>query len=127
METGGDNVGNEKSVTEKYIDLDQLEYNENTLRFLRKKLDDFTIDIFRETVRSNKEHKGMVKTRIPNYQNMRKKYDSSFLMLEAQGFIEKREDGTATPYYVTIRGQQLLTILKEEKRKKEEEKQNETI
>lgn len=118
----------EKQVLEKYIDLDELEYNENTLRFLRKKLDDFAIDIFRLVVRENREHKGLVKTRLEDYHNMRKKYDAAFLMLEAQGFIEKKEDGTSTPYYVTIRGRQLGTLLSEERKNKlEEDHVNENI
>ncbi|MEQ2529208.1 hypothetical protein WMO40_21265 [Bacillaceae bacterium CLA-AA-H227] len=114
-------MGTEKSIIEKYIDLDELEYNENTLKFLRKKLDDFTINIFRQVVNENRNHRGLVKTRLDDYHNMRKKYDSAFLMLEAQGFIEKKEDGTATPYYITIRGRQLGTLLSEERRKLEEE------
>ncbi|WP_034659314.1 hypothetical protein [Robertmurraya massiliosenegalensis] len=114
-------MSNEKSVSEKYIDLDEIEYNENTLKFLRKKLDDFSINIFRQVVSENRNHRGLVKTRLEDYHNMRKKYDSAFLMLEAQGFIEKKEDGTATPYYITIRGRQLGTLLSEERRKLEEE------
>ncbi|PGT82214.1 hypothetical protein [Bacillus sp. AFS040349] len=103
-----------------YIDLDQIEFSMETLRFLRKKLDKFTIEVFRKVLTSNSEHKGLVKTRLENYQSQRKKYDAAFLILEYQGFIEKREDGTMTPYWVTVRGKQLLTILKEEKAKREE-------
>lgn len=106
---------------ENYKDLDQLEYDEDTLRFLRKKLDDFTIDVFRKTIQENKLHKGLVKTRLDNFHGMRKRYDSAFLMLEAQGFIEKKEDGTATPYYVTVRGRQLAQLLYEEKLRKEQQ------
>jgi hypothetical protein len=104
---------------ESYKDLDQLRYDEDTLRFLRKKLDDFTINIFRKTVQENKLHKGLVKTRLENFHGMRKRYDAAFLILESQGFIEKKEDGTATPYYVTIRGRQLGQLLAEEKKRKE--------
>jgi predicted transcriptional regulator len=104
----------------RYIDLDELEFNENTLRFLRKKLDDFTIDVFRKIVTQNKVYKGLVKTRLDNYQSMRKRYDAAFLTLEAQGFIEKQEDGTSTPYYITIRGRQLGTLLKNEQLSKGE-------
>ncbi|MEI2356292.1 hypothetical protein [Mesobacillus zeae] len=104
---------------ESYKDLDELEYDEVTLRFLRKKLDDFTIDVFRKIVRENKLHRGLVKTRLENFQSMRKKFDGAFLMLESQGFIEKKEDGTATPYFVTIRGRQLGQLLADEKSRKE--------
>ncbi|KAA9014897.1 hypothetical protein [Niallia endozanthoxylica] len=99
-----------------YVDLDELEYNIQTLRFLRKKLDDFTIDVFRQTAIENKNHRGLVKTRLENYHSMRKRYDAAFLILEAQGFIEKKEDGTSTPYFVTIRGRQLMTILNKEQK-----------
>lgn len=102
-----------------YIDIDQIEYDIQTLRFLRKKLDDFTLNIFRKIVVENKNHKGLVKTRLDNYHSMRKRYDSSFLILEAQGFIEKKEDGTSTPYFITVRGRQLGTLLSLEKNKKE--------
>lgn len=109
-------------VTQKtsYKDLDQLSYDEDTLRFLRKKLDDFTIDIFRKIVTENKLHKGLVKTRLDNFHGMRKRYDTAFLILESQGFIEKKEDGTATPYFVTIRGRQLGQLLHDEKMRKEQ-------
>ncbi|MDE3841002.1 hypothetical protein C0966_17195 (plasmid) [Bacillus methanolicus] len=108
------------SVKTNYKDLDQLEYDEDTLRFLRKKLDDFTIDVFRKIVNENKLHRGLVKTRLENFHSMRKRYDAAFLILESQGFIEKREDGTATPYFVTIRGRQLGQLLKQEKLEREE-------
>jgi len=107
------------SVQKEYIDLDQLEYDEHTLLFLRKKLDDFTINVFRMVVQSNKEHKGLVKTRLENYHSMRKRYDAAILTLEVQGFIEKREDGTSTPYYVTVRGAQLGRLLAKEKKLRE--------
>ena len=107
-------------VRNQYIDLDELEYDLHTLRFLRKKLDHFAIDVFRMVVNANRLHTGLIKTRIPDYQSMRKKYDAAFITLEAQGFIDKKEDGTATPYYVTKRGQQLGTLLSEEKKMKNE-------
>jgi hypothetical protein len=110
----------QNEFTKRYIDLDELEFNENTLRFFRKKLDDFTIDVFRKVVTQNKLHKGLVKTRLENYKSKRKRYDAAFLTLEAQGFIEKREDGTSTPYYTTIRGRQLGTLLQNERLSKGE-------
>lgn len=97
-----------------YIDIDKISYDEDTLRFLRKKLDEFTIELFRLVIKTNASHEGLVKTRLDNYQTMRKRYDASFLILEAQGFIEKREVGPSTPYYVTNRGRQLITLLKQE-------------
>lgn len=103
-----------------YVDLDLLEYNDDTLKFLRKKLDDFTIDVFRMVIKENKVHRGLVKTRLENYHGMRKKYDASFLTLESQGFIEKKEDGTATPYFVSVRGRQLATLLSMEKHERKE-------
>lgn len=102
-----------------YIDLDLLEYDIDTLRFLRKKIDDFTINVFRKIINENRDKKGLVKTRLEGYKGMRKKYDASFLILESQGFIAKKEDGTATPYFVTVRGRQLATLLSQEKLNKE--------
>lgn len=111
-------------IKERYKDLDELQFDEDTLRFLRKKLDDFTVDVFRKIVSENKIHRGLVKTRLDQYHSLRKRYDASFLMLESQGFIEKKEDGTATPYFITIRGRQLGQLLKEEKLKNQEELRN---
>ncbi|MDP4087550.1 MAG: hypothetical protein Q8934_23590 [Bacillota bacterium] len=113
-------MGDDQPIKANYKDLDQLEYDIDTLRFLRKKLDDFTIDIFRKIVNENKIHLGLVKTRLENYHGMRKKYDTAFLTLECQGFIDKKEDGTANPYFVTVRGRQLGQLLYEEKLKREE-------
>lgn len=116
----GETVKESVPFKSNYIDLDQLEYDDNTLRFLRKKLDDFTIDVFRQIVKKNKEYKGLVKTRLKDYFSMRKKYDASFLTLEVQGFIEKTEDGTSNPYFITVRGRQLGQLLSLESLKREE-------
>ncbi len=97
-----------------------LKYSPEVLHFLRKKLDDFTINIFIQAVRENKEHRGLVKTRLPNYHSKRKKYDAAFLILEYQGFLDKKEDGTATPYYITIRGIQLGQLIQGENKRKDE-------
>jgi len=105
-------------------DLNELEYDIDTLLFLRNKLDDFTVDIFRKIVNQNRMHQGLVKTRLDQYHSLRKRYDAAFLVLESQGFIEQRKDGTATPYYITIRGRQLGHLLKEEKLRKQEELRN---
>jgi predicted transcriptional regulator len=94
--------------------LEQLEFPYEILLYFRQKLDDFTISLFKRVLAENKEHRGLLKTRLKDYHALRKRYDSAFTMLEAQGFIEKREDGTRTPYYVTIRGEQLTTLLIEE-------------
>lgn len=101
------------SLSEKtiYKDLDKLEYNTDTLSFLRKKLDYFTIEIFLRICKANKKHKGILKTKLKDYHVQRKKYDTAFTILEAQGFIERREEGTSTPYFTTIRGTQLLQLL----------------
>lgn len=110
-----------------YVDFEDVLYTEEQLRFLRKKLDDFTIEMFRKVIQENRNQRGLVKTRLEKYQSLRKKYDNSFLILEAQGFIEKKEDGTMTPYYITTRGRQLVKLLKDEKQKREENQLNELI
>lgn len=105
-------------------DFSDFEYSAGTLKFLRSKLDEFTINVFRMIVKENQINnglKGLVKGRIENYLSLRKRYDSAFLTLESQGFIEKQEDGNMTPYFVTIRGRQLATLLSEEKKNREEQ------
>lgn len=116
-------VSDSQGIKAQYRDLDELEYDEDTLKFLRKKQDDFTVDVFRKIVSENKIHRGLVKTRLEQYHSLRKRYDASFLMLESQGFIEKKEDGTATPYFITIRGRQLGQLLREEKLRNQEVQQ----
>ncbi|MEG6533227.1 hypothetical protein NSQ82_20270 [Caldifermentibacillus hisashii] len=103
-----------------YKDLDRIEYDDDTLIFLRKKLDEFTINIFKMIFEHNKQHRGLVKTRLNNYLRMRKRYDNAFLILESQGFIERKEDGTSTPYFLTVRGRQLMVLLKSEEIEREE-------
>ncbi len=107
-------------TSERYIDLDEVIYDEYTLRFLRKKLDEFALEILRQVALENKQHRGLAKTRLEDYRKKRPKYDDTFLILEAQGFIETKKDGTSNPYYITIRGRQLIKLLTEEKKLKKE-------
>lgn len=105
-----------EAVHSTIIDLDQIEYDSHVLLFLRKKLDDFTINLFRKIFQENKKNPlGLMKTHIEDYHSMRKKYDNAFLILESQGFIERHELGTATPYHITVRGKQLVILLANEK------------
>lgn len=98
----------------------ELEYSEEVLLFFSSMLDDFTINIFKETLKSNKNHQGLSKTRIPGYITSRKRYDAAFLTLEKQGFIEKIIDGTKSPYFTTVRGRQLVQVLKQIKMDRKE-------
>ncbi|GGI18035.1 hypothetical protein [Gottfriedia solisilvae] len=93
-----------------------LTFDETTLRFFRDRLDDFSINIFRQVFHENKNDLGLIKTRLPNYLSRRKSYDAAFLTLEAIGFIEKNEDGARTPYFLTVRGIQLAQLLSNEKK-----------
>lgn len=99
----------------KYVDIDELEYPKSVLVFLRKKLDEFTIDCFRK-VTNHHNKGGLHKTKIEDYETNRKKYDNAFLTLEVQGFIEKKQNGTFKPYFLTVRGFQLIHLLQEEKK-----------
>ncbi|MFB1100379.1 hypothetical protein [Terribacillus sp. JSM ZJ617] len=99
-----------------------FEYDKQTLKFLRDKHNEFTTEVFRKILIYNRENqnlKGLVKTRLEDYKSKRKKYDAAFIVLESQGFIEKKEDGTSTPYFVTIRGLQLGTLLTQEKKRRD--------
>ena len=101
-----------------YIDLEELEYDYDVLLFLRKKLDPFTIDCFRMVVKKHTSD-GLTKTQIENYNSHRKRFDAAFLILEGQGFIEKRSVGVHKPYFVTVRGLQLASLLRDEKREQQ--------
>lgn len=101
---------------------DDFEYTSQTLLFLRSKLDDFTIDCFRMVSKKHNDG-GFAKTKIEDYNKSRKKMDTAFLILEYQGFIETKAIATMKPYYVTKRGFQLITLLKEEKQKRNREGQ----
>lgn len=90
------------------------EFDQHTLKFFRERLDEFTLEIFKQVFISNQNDLGLIKTRLPNYINKRKSYDAAFLILESIGFIEKSEDGARTPYYTTVRGVQLAQLLTNE-------------
>ena len=107
-------LGNQGQV--KYIDLEKLLYDPKVLMFLRKKLDSFAIDCFRKII-SQHNRNGLNKTKIEDYVVHRKRYDAAFLILESQGFVEKRADGISKPYFVTVRGLQLSSLLSVEAEK----------
>ncbi|KQN97208.1 hypothetical protein [Paenibacillus sp. Leaf72] len=98
-------------------DSSELLFNLRELQFFREKLDDFTLNVFRTIVRDNRNHIGTVKTRLENYRGKRFFYDQSFTILDAQGFIEKKNNGTMAPYYVTKRGMQLVQLLLDERKR----------
>lgn len=106
-----------------YLDLSDLTYKNDVIRFLRSKLDDFAIDCFREVTKKHQSG-GLMKTSFDNYHEQRKKYDAAFILLEGQGFIEVKANGVKKPYFLTIRGKQLVTYLTEEKHKKESIEEN---
>ncbi|WP_214484488.1 hypothetical protein [Bacillus sp. SM2101] len=98
------------------VDLDNITYPEDVTRFLRKKLDTFHITILKRIVKEQQETgRGLIKTRLEDYQSKRKRYDAAFLILESQGFIDRKADGTSTPYFITIRGKDLIKLLRQEK------------
>lgn len=98
----------------KYVDLEEINYSHDVLLFLRKKLDPFTIDCLRK-VKDHHQIGGLNKTKIENYNDHRKRYDAAFLILESQGFIEWQQDGISKPYFLTVRGRQLIQLLVKEK------------
>lgn len=120
MSSNGEDL-NQQLSDEKitYVDLEMLEYEDNVLLFLRKKLDSFAVDVLR-MIRNEHKKDGLNKTSIDNYAEHRKRYDAAILVLEGQGFIENRPVGTSKPYFLTVRGLQLIQLLiKERAREKE--------
>lgn len=105
-------------------DYENLEYGEDVLRFLYSMLDPFTLDCFNQ-VRKKHNHLGFSKTTIPDYHSQRKKYDAAFLVLEYQGFIFWEAVATSKRYFLTIRGRQLVTIIREERRRQAEKAEGE--
>lgn len=99
-----------------YIDSRELTFDIKTLKLLRNQLNNFTLDVLRYILKENKKGIGLAKTKIDDYQIHRKKYDMSFFTLESQGFIEYQKDGLYLPYYLTIRGKQLIKLLHYEKK-----------
>ena len=98
----------------KYVDIEEISYNQDVLLFLRKKLDAFAIECLRKVMHHH-NNGGLNKTKIDNYNDHRKRYDAAFLILESQGFIEWQQDGISKPYFLTIRGRQLIHMLSAEK------------
>lgn len=110
-------VENENTI--RYVDLNEFKYSDNTIRFLRSKLDDFAISCFRSVAKATREGTGLTKTSITNYTEQRKKYDAAFLLLEGQGFIEVKADGVKKPYFLSVRGYQLVAYLQGTKANRE--------
>lgn len=102
----------EFNEVDKY-DIDQIKYSNDVLLFLRKKLNDFAINLLYMIVEFH-ERGGIGKTNFDNYTNKRKQYDDAFVILDAQGFIEAKPSGVKKPYFLTIRGQQLISFLEKE-------------
>lgn len=108
-----EDVKTNKVIKANTYDINQIQYSNDVLYFLRKKLDDFTIDIFHTIVEFH-ERGGIGKVNFDNYTNARKRYDNAFLILDAQGFIETKPTGVKKPYFLTVRGQQLISFLEGE-------------
>lgn len=99
-----------------HVDNEKLEYSEDVLRFLYSMLGKFTLDCFNQ-VRKQHNHLGFSKTTIEDYHSLRKKYDAAFLILESQGFIYWEAVATSKRYFLTIRGRQLFTLIKNDREK----------
>ena len=113
----------EKAVEKVYIELNDLVYSPSVLLFLRRKIDDFTIDCLRK-IFDHRNTGGLHKTKIQDYNLHRKRYDAAILTLEVQGFIEHKQDGKNKPYFLTVRGRQLVRLLAEEKDQLESNKRS---
>lgn len=110
------NEEHEGSMEKVYIDLNDIVYSPPVLLFLRHKIDDFAIECLRKIV-DHRNKGGLHKTKLGDYTLHRKRYDAAILTLEAQGFIEHKQDGKNKPYFLTVRGHQLIRLLAEEREK----------
>ncbi|MEQ2529210.1 hypothetical protein WMO40_21275 [Bacillaceae bacterium CLA-AA-H227] len=91
-------------LEEKYL------FNDETLEYLQTKLDDFDIECLKN-VKEKSSTRGLRKTDFENYSSKRKLIDSAFIRLESQGLIRIIPDGTFRPYFITVRGEQMLNKL----------------
>lgn len=87
-------------------------YSADTLKYLSTKLEQLDIECL-QMVKESGNVRGLRKTHIKDYTSKRKHYDTSFVRLEAQGLIRIVPDGTFRPYFITIRGEQMLGKIKD--------------
>lgn len=96
----------------------KLEYPKDVLMYLKNKLDASTIHCFKLVVEASNDSEnfgiGLLRTKIPDFNEKRRTYDLGFTILEAQGFIRTEKIGTFRPSLLTVRGKQLYSLLKEE-------------
>jgi hypothetical protein len=86
-----------------------LLFNDEILAYFRTKLDDFDIQCL-ELVKEKSSTRGLRKNDLEEYKSKRKIYDNTFVRLEAQGLIRIIPDGTFRPYFITNRGEQMLSF-----------------
>ncbi|AQT86990.1 hypothetical protein ERICIV_04596 (plasmid) [Paenibacillus larvae subsp. larvae] len=91
--------------------LDDIEYDEPTLRLLATNLEDpDVLEVF-GLVCKFVDKGGFTKTMLINYGTKRRRYDNAFLILESTKFIKKMETGRSSHYFPTIRGKRLAEFL----------------
>ncbi|PWW06297.1 hypothetical protein DFQ01_103199 [Paenibacillus cellulosilyticus] len=90
---------------------DDLEYGSQTLELLATNLKDPDVLHVFQQVWKFRERNGFKKTYLPDWSTKRRRYDNSFLILEATRFIYRDERGSSNPYFPTIRGKQLALYL----------------
>lgn len=93
--------------------LDELEqsltYSDDVLLYLRSKLEENDLDCLRLVAQSKGPY-GLLRTKIPDFKENRRRYDIGFTKLEAQGLIVVNAMGNLKPYFLTVRGEQLLEL-----------------
>jgi hypothetical protein len=102
---------------QKIVDLDSIEYPQKVLLYLRKRLDPFHVECFIKVAKAHKDG-GLLITKIDNYNSNRKRYEVAYNALEKQGFIDQIKVANTRPLVMTVRGEQLLYLLKEERTNK---------
>lgn len=91
--------------------LDDIEYDEATLRLLATNLEDpEVLEVFQHVCKFV-DKGGFTKTMLMNYSTKRRRYDNAFVILEATKFIKKIETGRSSCYFPTIRGRRLAEFL----------------
>ncbi|MCM3402982.1 hypothetical protein [Cytobacillus oceanisediminis] len=93
---------------------EEIIYSPEVLDFLRNKLDDAAIGCL-ESVAKTKGELGLLKTKVPEFKTKRRAIETAFAVLEAQGFVETRQLGNMRPYFLTVRGEQLIDLINNEK------------
>ncbi|MFS0783506.1 hypothetical protein [Bacillus sp. 1P06AnD] len=99
-----------------YVDLEKnMTFTDDQLHYFRHKLDENSIRCLRLVAEATGPY-GLLRTKMPDFKENRRIYDMGFNTLESQGFIRSEGFGNMRPYFITVRGEQLLKLLANEEK-----------